>query len=179
MTSSSVLRISLRLLRGRPVRAGLLGSILTVALAGWCLPASASAAPLPRIDMKVLLLGTSTTEPDYQAWQAALQREGIPFDSIIGPTASRTAITASTLSDTLPRRDAGGQVRGDHHARSVADGLFDGTCVSDLSSAESSAIETYEQNFAVRQITGDVYPGTSFGLNTPDRVRAFDAVPDL
>ncbi|MBV8987364.1 MAG: hypothetical protein JO372_02275 [Solirubrobacterales bacterium] len=124
--------------------------------------------------MKVLLLGTSTTEPDYQAWQAALKREGVPFDSIVGPTSSRTAITASTLSDTLPD----GTPEGKYQAiiESIG-GLTDcstGTCVSDLSSAESSAIETYEQDFAVRQITGDVYPGASYGMNIPATSGALD-----
>ncbi len=127
--------------------------------------------------MKVLLLGTSTTEPDYQAWQAALQREGMPFDSIIGPTASRTRRSPPRPCRTRCRD---GTPEGKYEAiivlgRWLPD-LRPATCVPDLSSAESSAIETYEQNFAVRQITGDVYPGASFGLNTPTVSGAFDAV---
>ena len=50
--------------------------------------------------MKVLLLGTSTTEPDFVSWQSALQREGVPFDAIV-TSAGHAPITAATLSGTL------------------------------------------------------------------------------
>ena len=35
--------------------------------------APAPAAAAQRIDMKVLVLGTSATEPDFMAWQGALR----------------------------------------------------------------------------------------------------------
>src|SRR5271167_3219994 len=59
-----------------------------------------SASAAQRIDMKVLLLGTSSTESDFQSWQVALQREGVPFQAII-TSPGHTPITAATLSDTL------------------------------------------------------------------------------
>src|SRR5450755_607247 len=68
-------------------------ALIIAVLGGMSLPGSSSAAPLPRIDMKVLLVGTSTDEPDFMAWEAALQREGVKFDTIVG--ASHTPITAS------------------------------------------------------------------------------------
>src|ERR1700712_3073342 len=78
-------------------RAGLVFLALAVVLmVGWGFPGRSSAAPLPRIDLKVLLVGTSATEPDFVAWQAALQREGVPFDTVIGAT--HTPITAATLT---------------------------------------------------------------------------------
>src|SRR5450631_2009469 len=84
-----------------------LASILSLlAMAG---PASASAAQ--RIDMKVLLLGTSTTEPDFVSWQSALQREGVPFDTII-TSAGHAPITAATLSGTLANGTAEGKYQG-------------------------------------------------------------------
>ena len=46
------------------------------------------------------MLGTSTTEPDFLSWQAALQREGVPFETIV-TSPGHTPITAATLSDTL------------------------------------------------------------------------------
>src|ERR1039458_5416301 len=66
-----------------------LGSVcVAVVLAGaaWA-PASASAAT-PRIDLKVLLVGTSTTEPGVVAWRSALQREGVAFDTLIESSAT-------------------------------------------------------------------------------------------
>jgi hypothetical protein len=137
------------------------------------LPGAAAAAPLPRIDMKVLLIGTSATEPDFVAWQAALQREGVTFDTIVGAT--HTPITAATLSGTL----ADGTAEGKYQAIITAVGgdIDCGTtCVSDLSAAESTAIESYEQAFEVRQITGDVFPSATFGMNAPTTTGALDGV---
>ena len=148
-------------------RAGFASLALAVAvLVGWGVPGRSSAAPLPRIDLKVLLVGTSATEPDFVAWQAALQREGVPFDTVVG--ASHTPITAATLTGpTL----ADGTQEGKYQAVIMAiAGDTDcsvSPCVSDLSAAESAALESYEQQFEVRQITGDAYPSATNGLNSP------------
>jgi hypothetical protein len=143
-------------------------------LGGMSMPGSAGAAPLPRIDMKVLLIGTSTVEPDFVAWQTALEREGVTFDTIVGAT--HTPITASTLSGTL----ADGTLEGKYQSIIVAvSGDTDcsvSPCVSDLSAAESAAIESYEQAFEVRQITGYAYPAATNGLNAPTTTGALDGV---
>ena len=124
--------------------------------------------------MKVLLIGTSATEPDFVAWQAALRREGVTFDTIVGAT--HTPITASTLSGTLP----GGGQEGKYQAIIVAvSGDTDcsvSPCVADLSAAELAAIESYEQAFGVRQITGDVFPSAANGLNAPTSTGVLDGV---
>jgi hypothetical protein len=148
------------------------------ALAAWGLSAASAAsptpAPLPRIDMKVLLLGTSTTEPDFAMWQVALQREGVPFDAIVTSTAAPNAVSASTLSSTLPD----GTPEAKYEAVIVANGflLTSGSTQSGLSPAEWNALETYESQFNVREIDGDVYPGPllqgpvddiGYGLNSP------------
>src|ERR1700735_447465 len=156
-------------------RAGLAFLALAIALmVGWGLPGRSSAAPLPRIDMKVLLIGTSSTEPDFLAWQAALQREGVAFDTIVGAT--HTPITDSTLSGTL----ADGTREGKYQSIIVAvAGDTDcsaSPCVSDLTPAELAAIESYEQAFEVRQISGYAYPGASDGLNTPTTTGVLDGV---
>jgi hypothetical protein len=135
------------------------------------MPAAASAAT-PRIDMKVLLLGTSSTEPDFTAWEAALNREGVRYDTIVG--AAHTPITTSSLETTL----ADGTLEAKYDAVIVSVGdLTDcatGTCVSDLSTAEWTTLEQYEHQFNIRQISGDVYPGTGYGMNTPASVFSTD-----
>ena len=140
--------------------------------AAWS-PASASAAP--RIDLKVLLLGTATTEANFQSWQAALQREGIPFDTMIA-SPGHTPLTAATLSTTL----GDGTQEAKYQAVIVSvGGMSDcssGTCVSDLSQSEWNALDEYEQTFGIRQITGDIFPGSNYGMNSATTGGALDGV---
>src|SRR5580692_11525778 len=136
---------------------------LAMALASIIAPASAAAAQ--RIDMKVLVLGTSSTDPNLLSWQSALQREGVPYETIV-TTPGHAAITSATLSDTLPS----GTQEAKYQAVIVSVGDLPectSTCVSQLSPTEWTALEEYEQTFNVRQITGDVYPSATFGLNGP------------
>jgi hypothetical protein len=133
-------------------------------------PLAASAAQ--RIDMKVLVLGTSTTEPGLVSWQSALQREGVPYETIV-TTPGHTPITAATLSDTL----ASGTPEGKYQAVIVTVGDLPEcttTCVSQLSPTEWTAIEEYEQTFNVRQLTGDIFPSATYGLNAPSFDGALD-----
>ncbi len=135
--------------------------------------APASAAAAQRIDMKVLLLGTSTTEPDFSAWQAALRREGVPFETIITTSAGRSPITAATLSDTLPS----GTQEAKYQAIIVAVGqlpVCGESCTSTLSPSEWTAIEEYEQTFNVRQLTGHIFPGSTYGLNGETKAGELD-----
>ncbi|MDQ6804345.1 MAG: hypothetical protein M3065_05135, partial [Actinomycetota bacterium] len=167
-TAFPVLGLSLR-------RIGSICLILAAAvIAGGALPSASSAAPLPRIDMKVLLVGTSSTEADFVAWEAALQREGVKFDTIVG--ASHTPITAATLSGTLPDGTREGRYQAVIIAVAGDTDCSVSPCVSDLSPAESSAIDSYEQAFEVRQITGYAYPSASNGLNTPTTTGALDGI---
>ncbi|MBV9805737.1 MAG: Ig-like domain-containing protein [Solirubrobacterales bacterium] len=156
---------------GASRRGSLLGSLIVLVVGAFVSTPVASAASSPRIDLKVLLLGTSTTQADFQGWQAALQREGVRFDTLVGPT--HTPITASTLSTTLP--DGTPEAKYDAVIESVG-GLTDcsTTCVSDLSASEVTALEQYEHRFNIRQITGDVYPGTTYGMNVPSFSGALD-----
>ncbi len=137
------------------------------------LATAASASAAQRIDMKVLLLGTSTTEPDFVSWQSALQREGVPFEAIV-TSPGHSPITAATLSDTL----ANGTAEAKYQAVIVSVGSLpectESGCVSTLSTAEWTALEEYEHTFNVRQLTGDIYPGATYGLNSPTSSGALD-----
>ena len=157
--------------RGLACIAALLAALAGVAgLAG---PASAATVVTPRIDLKVLLLGTSATEPDFVAWQGALQREGVKFDAVTGT--ANTGVTAATLSTTLA--DGTPEAKYDAVIVSVG-GLTDctTTCTSYLTPAEQTALEQYEHRFNIRQITGNIYPGATYGLNTPTISGALDTV---
>ena len=147
-------------------RARRLGLILAGAARGLVPCRRRRPRPAPRIDMKVLLLGTSTTEPDFQSWQAALQREGVPFDTIVALAAtrrSRPRRCRATLADGTPEA----QVRRDHRVGGRPAGLHDGTCVSDLSAAEWTAIEQYEQSSTSVRSRATSIPGAAYGLNAP------------
>jgi hypothetical protein len=127
--------------------------------------APALAGATQRIDMKVLVLGVSASDPNLLSWQAALQREGVPYETIV-TSAGHTPITAATLSDTMTN----GTQEAKYQAVIVSVGDLPEcatTCVSSLSQTEWTALEEYEQTFNVRQITGDIYPAASYGLNSP------------
>src|SRR5580704_19068052 len=139
--------------------------------------APASAAAAQRIDMKVLVLGTSASDPNLASWQGALQREGVPYETIV-TAKGHTPITAATLSDTL----ANGTQEAKYQAIIVSVGQLPecpetGECVSTLSQAEWTALEEYEQTFNVRQLTGDIYPGSAYGMNSPTTSGALDGAP--
>src|SRR5271165_6867995 len=148
-------------------------SVVSV-LAALALATAVTASAAQRIDMKVLVLGTSTTEPDLVSWQAALQREGVPFETIV-TSPGHAPITASTLSDTL----ANGTAEAKYQAIIVSVGDLPEcatTCASTLSAAEWTAIEEYEHTFNVRQLTGDIFPGSGYGLNSPTTSGALDGI---
>jgi Invasin, domain 3 len=157
-------------------------------------PAAAQAAS-PRIDLKVLLIGTSTTEPDFASWQVALQREGVPFDTLIesSPTASGaghislglTSCTGPDGCQTLSTTLGDGTPEAKYQAVIVAVGglpICGATCTSALSSSDWTALESYEHKFNIRQITGDAFPGgggysaDNYGLNPPIMSGALDNV---
>ncbi len=144
-------------------------------LTALALTTAASASAAQRIDMKVLVLGTSTTEPDLVSWQAALRREGVPFETIV-TSPGHAPITAATLSDTL----ANGTAEAKYQAVIVSVGSLpecgESGCVSTLSPAEWTALEEYEHTFSVRQLTGDIYPGAGYGLNSPVTSGALDGM---
>ncbi len=147
-------------------------------------PARAAGVVPPRIELEVLLLGTSSTQSDLQDWQAALTREGIPYREIL-TAGVHTPITSATLSGTT----ADGTRVGHYEAVIVANqGLLtcsSGPCVSTLTQPEWDAIEQYERDFSVRQITGDVSPGSNStpgpvygtGMNAPVYSGTLDGVP--
>jgi hypothetical protein len=79
--------------------------LAAAALSGGSVAATASAASTPltqRIDMKVLVITQTTTEPGYGDWVAELNREGMPFDTLVTGTTTALPTLQDTLSDGTP-----------------------------------------------------------------------------
>ncbi len=140
--------------------------LVMLAITIFLMAASAASAALPnqRTDMKVLLLSATGTEPSTSAWEAALKREGVPFDKKIAT--QDDPYTASTFADTV-----NGAPRAKYEAVIVATGGLvyedNGTYPSALSADEWAALADFEVKYGIRQITGVVYPSAEYGLNTP------------
>lgn len=113
------------------------------------------------MDLKILLLSSDGTEPALGAWKAALDREGVAYDTIIANTAA--PIVASTLAV-----DA-------NHARYQAVVLATGGlyqcdasgCFSALDASEWAVLNAYQTQFGVRRVTAYAYPTPDYGLNWP------------
>lgn len=136
-------------------------------LSGLPTPASA-ATPNQRVDLRILVLSANGAEPSFQAWTAALEREGVPFDAIVANSAP--PITSSTLTSTSAHAKyqaivmaTGGLISCDVNG-----------CASALSPDEWAAINAFEVEFGIRQVNAYTYPTPEFGLNYPSFAGALD-----
>ena len=116
--------------------------------------AAAAAPPTQQIGMKVLLVTDTATEISYIDWENTLRREGVPFDTVV--TSSGGVLPA--LSSTA----AGGTRVANYEGVVVATSGLEG-----LTTAEWTALQTFEHEFSVRQITAYAYPSADYGLTTP------------
>ena len=66
-----------------------------------------------------------------------------------------------------PKRHPGGEVPGGHRLGRGASRMHRIRLRLDPLSSEWSTLEEYEQTFHVRQLTGDVFPSSTYGLNAP------------
>ena len=109
----------------------LMMSVVSV-LAALALATAGSASAAQRIDMKVLVLGTSSTEPDFLSWQSALQREGVPFEAIVDLARASGDHRRDPLGHPSERH-RGGQVPGGHRlGRSASRMHRIGLCLNPL-----------------------------------------------
>src|SRR4051812_1477994 len=84
----------------RPWLLGLVALAVAVPVALAARPARI--APGQKIDLKVLLLSADGTQPGFEAWKAALDREGVPYDTFkafTGQTRTGPPITDASLAD--------------------------------------------------------------------------------
>jgi hypothetical protein len=111
------------------------------------------------VDLKVLLIGTGSSDPTTAAWAAAMTSEGVAYTEVDATGASPSE------SVLLPALTTG----------SV--GNFDGVVIADsptgFAAGQLSALDTYESSFGVRQIDGYTYPDPALGV-TDASVGALD-----
>lgn len=102
--------------------------------------------------MMVLLLGVSGGEASFQAWVVALEREGVPFETIVLGSPHTPVALVDGSGDAL------------FQAVIVAGDLgLDET----LSGSRRAALTRFEREFGVRQLTAYAYPGPEHGLSSP------------
>jgi len=148
---------------------------MAVAALAVIVPAVLAAAPaqiLPtqRVDVKVLLISADGTEPGYGAWQAQLDREGVPYDTFVAYSgANRVAtLTDAKLADygdNHAHYDAVILATGDlGHNVTNANGTV--SYLSALSDPEWAALAKFERTFGIRQLSDYTAPSPAHGLNT-------------
>ena len=154
---------------------GLLALVGIPLISGGSAPSVASAATptAQQIGMKVLLI-TDSTDPStasgiaYGDWVNTLKREGVPYDSVITNSASVGSVPLPVLSSTLSNGNEVANYEGVVVATSGTEGL---------STAQWTALQTFEQHFSVRQVTAYAVPDSSYGLAAASPVVTFSGSP--
>ena len=74
------------------------------------------------------------------------------------------------------RRHPRGEIPGGHRVGRRPAGMHRTPASRPCPSPNGRALEEYEHTFNVRQMTGDIYPGSGYGLNTPTISGALDGI---
>ena len=125
-------------------------------------------APGQRVDLKVLLISADGTEPGYGAWKAALEREGVPYDTLVAYNGQARAatLTDARLADygaEHARYQAVIVASGDlGHAVTNADGTT--SYLSALTDAEWATLAKFERTFGIRRLSDYTAPTAAHGL---------------
>ncbi len=136
----------------RPIRVLATGCVLVVAATLLAANPAQASVTNARVDLKVLVFTDGSA--GIGVVTAELDREGVRYDSIDPRDASRPALTASALSDTVngsPRAKYNGVVLPNENA---------------LPAPELAVLATFEGTFGVRQVDAYTTPTASVGLTT-------------
>jgi hypothetical protein len=115
--------------------------------------AGAATSTAPTVALKVLLIGAPVTnplDPTTAAWESALSGEGVPYTEV-----DATGAYASEVV-TLPALTTSATV-GNFNAVVIADSP------AGFAAGQLTALDTYEEDFGIRQIDGNAYPITTEG----------------
>jgi hypothetical protein len=115
---------------------------------------AAAATTTQQIGMKVLLITDTSSEASYGDWENTLQREGVPFDTVVTGTSDVLPALSSTASNGTQVANYEGVIL----ATSGTEGL---------TTAQWTTLQTFEHNFSVRQLTAYAFPSSDYGLNAP------------
>jgi hypothetical protein len=152
------------IIAGFMLAAGFLAITGIPSLAGGSGASQASAATTAQqIGMKVLLITDSTDDTTasgiaYADWVNTLQREGVAYDTWV--TSAAMPALSSTASDGTGVANYEGVVV----ATSGAEGM---------TTAQWTALQTFEQHFSVRQITAYAVPSSDYGLTAANPVASY------
>src|SRR3954469_25958838 len=149
------------LLKGLTVAAAAFAFSLGLALAA---SPPVRIAPGERVDLRVLLISADGNEPGYGAWKAELDREGVPYDTLVATTAA--PLSDAQLADyaasharyqavILAGGDLGAVVRNADNTTSY---------LSAFSDAEWAALAKFERTFGIRQLSDYTAPSPAHGL---------------
>ncbi len=131
-------------------------------------------APQPgqRIDLKVLLIGATGQEATFGGWKAQLEREGVPYDTIIADNADGT-ITDARLADY-----SAGWAKYQAVILATGDLVHDvnGQFLTALNPDEWAALDRFETTFGIRRISDNTQPTAAHGLNFATNVGAQDGL---
>ena len=105
---------------------------------------SAAAAAPPTLDLKVLLIGSGSTDPTTAAWESALTTQGVAYTEVD----ATGHLPAETV--TLPALTIG--TTGYYNGVVIADSP------ADFAAGQLTALDTYESTFGIRQIDGYTAP---------------------
>ena len=135
------------MIRRRWLITGVVAALGSVAVA--VPPASAAAAPSPRVNLRVLVV--TNGDPGSLALEAELDREGIPYTEVDTRATGRPTIDDAYLEDAA-----------------TATGRFQAVILPNqagagLSAAEISALDVYETAYGVRQVNGYDFPTSTMG----------------
>ncbi len=156
------------------IAGGLIAAFGVPVMGGSSGAAVASAAtPAQQIGMRVLVI-TDSNDPTtasgiaYADWITTLNREGVPYDSVVTNSSSVGSVPLPALSSTA---SDGTQVA-DYQGVVVATSGTEG-----LSTAQWTTLQTFEQHFNVRQVTAYAVPSSDYGLTTATPVGTFSGSP--
>ncbi len=125
--------------------------------------ASAAASPAQQIGMRILLITDSTSSSSasgiaYGDWVNTLKREGVPYDTMVTNDASVGSVPLPALSTSLSDGTPVAKYEGVVVATSGTVGM---------STAQWTTLQTFEQQFSVRQVTAYAVPSSDYGLSAP------------
>ena len=126
-------------------------------------------APAPfRTDLRVLVIDDGG--PTVAAITAELAGEGIPYTTVSLSSPTRPTINAAFLTGTAP--DGSVEAKFQAVVLSSAGALGSGT-------AETTALNSYEQTYGVRQVDANTYPSPAVGMNWPQNPGYLGALDGL